>query len=335
MIQALNDYLTFVRAGLPYTQFDLARSGVPPTPLPEPSQSSGPAGLPEAFGEPIFTRGASGAVFLALLATRIAGARIVASEYPSYPIFSAVAESVGLQDYEIRRDPGPNSVVGAICQAITDGADVVALQDPHNPTGHELSDSERTEILETCRHAGVWVLVDRVFADFAHSPEAYASEPNVMVARSYSKSLGIGTERIGWLSAPAQMQPFLTQAQDVLQGQPKKMEPLIRQRLTSLAARHLESNLALVQRNNTTLRQWLSVHTEVTSAVEPSTLPFATLQLPSTIDSNQFSRELLRRTGTATVPGAYFGLNRDQIRIGLTSPDFSQGLQHISDFIKK
>ena len=68
----------------------------------------------------------------------------------------------------------------------------MCITDPHNPTGHELTPQALSDLADRTSEVGAILLVDRVFADYAHAPRKYETVPVTgYLTRSYSKSLAV------------------------------------------------------------------------------------------------------------------------------------------------
>lgn len=322
----LSAYLSFVRSICKGAAFDLARSGVG---QPATTASTGAAEPPEFRPDAVVTAGASGGVFLAMLAAKNSGRRVVAYESPGYPIFSSVARAIGMAGIEVPHFAREGGAFAGFAKAIDAGAEVVCLQDPHNPTGYELRHRERSELIDYCSARGVALIVDRVFADFAEDSSAYSEQLTTTVARSFSKSLGLGADRLGWISPAADLVPAVVEAIDLLQGQPIDPGGPRWEALVGIATEDLARNVRLVSENSRVLRDWLGERSWATSSVEPRGLPFATIHISGLVDSRDFAFHLRERRGTAVIPGALFGLAPNSLRLGLGSRDFAVGLDQL------
>src|SRR5213080_524310 len=93
-----------------------------------------------------------------------------------------------------------------IRKAIAPGTKLVVVTNPHNPTGHVLSDEMRRLILERCAEVGAWLLADEVYQgaelDGRTTTSFWGAYERVIVVNGLSKAYGLPGLRIGWIVAP-------------------------------------------------------------------------------------------------------------------------------------
>lgn len=92
----------------------------------------------------------------------------------------------------------------AIKQQIRDSTAVVVLTTPNNPTGRTIDLETVLAICKTAAASGAKVLVDHAYVEFADedTTQRLATEPNVMLVRTFSKAWGLAGLRVGYLIAP-------------------------------------------------------------------------------------------------------------------------------------
>ena len=80
---------------------------------------------------------------------------------------------------------------------------VVTVVSPNNPTGCLIPLDQILKIADACKAAGVKLLVDNAYIEFADSdPTAkLASHGNVSIVRTFSKAIGLAGMRVGYLIA--------------------------------------------------------------------------------------------------------------------------------------
>lgn len=84
-----------------------------------------------------------------------------------------------------------------------DGASIIYLDNPNNPTGQLLSLDVIADLAKGASRHGTILLVDEAYGDFvedshsaAHLVQAYS---NLIVIRSFSKALGLAAARVGYM----------------------------------------------------------------------------------------------------------------------------------------
>jgi aspartate/methionine/tyrosine aminotransferase len=89
--------------------------------------------------------------------------------------------------------------------AIPDGAKLVVVTNPHNPSGHVLSADACTRILQRASEVGAWVLADEVYQGAERSgvttPSFWGRYERLVVVNGLSKAYGLPGLRIGWVVA--------------------------------------------------------------------------------------------------------------------------------------
>jgi histidinol-phosphate aminotransferase len=129
------------------------------------------------------------------------GDEVLFSQY-SFSLYDIVARRCGAQPVEAAaRDYGTD--VDAILAAVTPRTRVVIVANPNNPTGTYLPASEIARL-----HAGlpgdVLLVLDQAYAEYVDPAQddgalgLAASQPNVLVTRTFSKAYGLAGERVGW-----------------------------------------------------------------------------------------------------------------------------------------
>ncbi|CAK8991795.1 unnamed protein product [Durusdinium trenchii] len=119
---------------------------------------------------------------------------------PTFAMFEQAAESEGLV---IRR---PNFTkeggfpLAEVLEMVNSKTALVVLSNPNNPTGTEIPREAIIQVLETVKCA---VLVDECYFEFMDPKSTVVGEvdrfPNLFVSRTFSKTWGIPSLRLGYL----------------------------------------------------------------------------------------------------------------------------------------
>ncbi len=148
------------------------------------------------------TNGGAEAIFLAARAAGKGGTALILE--PTFSEYATAAEAAGLLPVRrvVRR---PEDGFGLDPEAFTDldGAAVVFLCNPNNPTGGVLGRRAVMEISARVRDAGAVLVVDEAFVDFVPDASvADAVDDHLFVARSFTKFFAIPGLRLGCLICP-------------------------------------------------------------------------------------------------------------------------------------
>ena len=154
------------------------------------------------------TSGAAAAIAVALRTFVDPGDDVVGVA-PFFPEFRLYCETSGARFVPVPVDASLRLDLGAIAHALTPRTSAVLLNSPNNPSGHVLDAAELdglATLLEehnARNNRRVLLIVDEVYRRMVYAPhvlaEPLAAYPTTVLARSFSKDLGIAGERIGYL----------------------------------------------------------------------------------------------------------------------------------------
>src|SRR5438105_4826964 len=163
------------------------------------------------------TSGAAAAICIALRTFVDPGDDVIGVA-PYFPEFRLYCETASARFVPVRVDDDLRLDLDAIAAVLSPRTAAVLLNSPSNPSGHVLDAAELrglTELLSahSARHdRHVVLIVDEVYRRLIYAPyeraEPLALYPHTVLARSFSKDLGIAGERIGYLVLhPAMVSP--------------------------------------------------------------------------------------------------------------------------------
>jgi histidinol-phosphate aminotransferase len=122
--------------------------------------------------------------------------------WPSYPLFPALASRVGARPVAVDvRDGAPDPE--ALAAAVSERTRIVAIANPNDPTGGNLSAAALEELLNALPEP-VHVLLDEAYADFRDVEPADAClrlverHPRLVAFRTFSKAWGLSGLRGGY-----------------------------------------------------------------------------------------------------------------------------------------
>ena len=148
--------------------------------------------------------GAGSSEFLGLIPLLVSSTKgkIITAE-PSYRVWNGQAESFGL---EFRRIPVSNDKtldLGGMMSAIDGDTRMIYVCNPNNPIGNYVEDHLLRNFVTECSKKCM-VLVDEAYTEFADVPslkDMAAKNPNIVVAKTFSKIYGLAGARIGYIIA--------------------------------------------------------------------------------------------------------------------------------------
>lgn len=325
-------------------RFPMQVSGLAPpsTPLPiaQPDQqiwtaAPGPArealsdGLRAYLGAPdrdlMIVGGASEAIFIALAGHVERGAPVIV-ERPAYAAMERCVQFLGGVPHRLERrgDDGwrldPDRLSDLLSRT---GARIVALTDPHNPTGTSIDRGLRPAIVAVAERHGALVIVDETFASFRgpDRPPAWAAESDrVLSLGSLTKAWGLSSLRTGWVLGPPLLLAPCEQVFNLTGVHPPSVT-------MSIACEVLHCATDLDRR---ALRASHFVHeTFAESGIVAAGMTGAAdgiigfLPLPTGLTADAAAQVLRDLDGIQVVPGHFFGRD-DHIRIGF-DPEHTDG----------
>ena len=132
----------------------------------------------------------------------------VAVIVPTFGMYRFLARIVGAKVIEVPRTEGFAVDVGGAAAAVDEGASVVFVTSPNNPTGNALT---RAEAEALCALDAL-IVIDEAYIEFGGetSIPLIASHPNLVVLRTFSKWAGLAGLRVGYsVSVPELATPMM------------------------------------------------------------------------------------------------------------------------------
>ncbi|WP_082630027.1 pyridoxal phosphate-dependent aminotransferase [Olsenella massiliensis] len=162
-------------------------------------------------GDVYLTCGAAASIAIVLNALVSPGDEVIVIA-PYFPEYRVWIEAAGARCVEVRADERTFQLdVDAVARAVTEHTRAVLINSPNNPVGtiYPREDLERLgRVLDECgRELGgqVHLIADEPYREISYGaevpwvPDAYG---RTVVCYSYSKSLSLAGERIGWVLVP-------------------------------------------------------------------------------------------------------------------------------------
>ena len=169
----------------------------------------------------LVTHGGSGGLTMALLACSQSGDEILVPD-PSYTLYERLVSILGRTPKKVQRlvNKGFGYDLDSIVKSITAKTRALIINSPENPTGYVCSIDEMKKLVEICQDAGIWLIHDEVYDQFAfyerHTPASLLTNSfdNVILVNSLSKKFGVPGLRIGWIAADEKLISAAAKSQD-------------------------------------------------------------------------------------------------------------------------
>lgn len=226
---------------------------------------------------------------------------------------AAMGAEVRRVDLQVQPDGGWKLDLDRLVDACDATTRLIVINSPGNPTGWMAGEDELLAILAHARARGIWILADEVYARITygrrHAPSfvtlARPDDP-VVVVNSFSKSWSMTGWRLGWITAPAELNVAIEKMTEFNISHPTTfaqwggvaaldhgdgyVEALVR--------RYAEAADLVYERLSPLPRIRLS---------KPRSAFYAFFRVDGVTDSFAYAVELMRRAKVGLAPGIAFG----------------------------
>ena len=257
----------------------------------------------------------------------------VAIMLPNYLQTRGLAQNFGaeVRGFELHEERGWEPFVEEIRSAIAPGTKLVVVTNPHNPTGHVLSDDARRAIAQRSAEVGAWLLADEVYQgaelDGRQTASFWGSHERVIVVNGLSKAYGLPGLRIGWIVAPAALIGEVWARHDYTTIGPSgagdhlagvALEPLVREKLLERTRRILKANYPV-------LEAWLKQFGDALRWHPPQAGAICWVRYRQGVGALDVVEKLRAEHSVLLVPGEHFGVP-GHLRFG-----YGDELQHFQE----
>jgi aspartate/methionine/tyrosine aminotransferase len=247
----------------------------------------------------------------------------VAMLLPNYPQIWGQAQNLGahVRAFDLRASHGWEPFPEEIRAAIAPGTKLVVVTNPHNPTGHVLSDEARRVILERTREVGAWLLADEVYAGAELSgrttPSFWGSYDKLICVSGLSKAYGLPGLRIGWLVAPPEFVAESWARHDYTTiGPAGASDHLAAVALASgVREKIIDRTRRILNANYPVFEEWLRRFGDTFSWHPPQAGAICLVKYRQRVDALEVVEKIRAQHSVLLVPGEHFGLPQ-HIRFG-------------------
>lgn len=168
-------------------------------------------GTSYAAGDVYLTCGAAASLSISFHATVNAGDEVIVIA-PYFPEYRVWIETAGATCVEVMADPETFQIdVAAVAAAITAKTKAIVINSPNNPVGSVYAEQNLADLASALRDAEkrlgtkIYLVSDEPYREITYGadvPWVPAIYDRTIVCYSYSKSLSLPGERIGWVLVP-------------------------------------------------------------------------------------------------------------------------------------
>ena len=290
----------------------------------------------------VCTTGGAEANYVVMWSLVSPGDRVVVIE-PTYGQTPGLAHGLGAEvvSVPLQESLGWQPAPGAVSEAVADGARLIVVTNPNNPTGVALSDEARAEVVAAASASGAWILADEVYAGAeaaggAETPSFFGTYERVMITGSLSKAYGLPGLRIGWIVAPVSEREGLWGRKDYVTITPSTISDAAAEKVMvpQARARILERTRGIIRANLPVITGWFDQRPDLFSYIPPDAGAICYVRYAIDIGSTELAQQLRVDRSVLVVPGDHFGMDQ-YLRIGFGNPaaDLEAGLQRIADHL--
>ena len=223
-----------------------------------------------------------------------------------------------------------------------EGAKVVLINSPANPTGFVLQLEQMRRIIEVLRQRGCWLIADEVYARTHYDQRAAPSflevaeaEDRLVVVNSFSKSWAMTGWRLGWLTLPESLVPTVEKLAEFSVA----CAPAFSQRAALAAIQQGEEFISQTCKQYQQARDLvvgqLRSYPKVTCP-EPESAFYAFFHIAGVKDGVSFARGLIDHAGVGLAPGEAFLMEQPgwfRLCFAHTPERLSEALERLEPFL--
>ena len=286
----------------------------------------------------LITSGDSGANLILNLTLLEQGDRYV-TENPQYEQTTRFAEALGckVSEFQLVEDDQWRPDLEGLKEA-AEGARIVFLDNPNNPTGAVLSKAEMNAIIDIAGDAGAWLHCDNALrgSELTGSPALtpYPGYEKGVTTGSISK-LGATSPRIGWIIGDPALIRRCWEMKDYTTLGHSGIGEYIASALLMKRSQLVKRNLEISRANLWTLDEWVKDHGDVFRWRRPEAGFTGFPRYALRVGSEELCRGLLRDRGLLLSPGSFFGVDHHlRINTGVAPSVLGDGLRRLASYVE-
>lgn len=295
------------------------------------------AGLYAGLGrdEVLVHAGAEEAIYGFFRATLRPGERVVV-QAPCYQSLAEVARSQGCEvvEWRMRRGDAGWSLELEALEPLVEGAAVVVVNSPHNPTGWSMPPEMQQALFELSRRHGFRVFFDEVYRGTEPEgtprlPAACELDARAVSLGVLSKTYGLAGLRIGWVATHDRavldaMAAYKDYTSICSSAPSETLAKVALSRAEALAARQRET----IAGNVALFKAFAERQPGLFHGFVPQAGPIAFPRFRPGLDVERACHLLAERAGVLLLPGGLFGAAwREHVRVGFGRRSFAAGLE--------
>ena len=289
----------------------------------------------------VITHGTIGANML-IHKSLISGGDKVVCIVPTYQQHYSIPASIGAEVRKLRLREENEFLpdLDDLRLLTQDGAKLIAINNPNNPTGALMDRALLEEIADIARDVGAWILCDEVYRGTDQDGSGVTAsiadiyEKGISTA-SVSKAFSLAGLRLGWIAAPKEVLDVVAIHRDYDTISVGMIDDHFATIALENYKRILERSQNITRGNLAVLEEWVE-NEPLISWVKPKSGTTALLKYDLPISSRDLCVNLLKETGVMFTPGSAL-LMEGYLRIGYanTPEIIKTGLDRVTGFLSQ
>lgn len=258
---------------------------------------------------------------------------------PNYLQLQGLAECFSAKIFLAQWD----SAAEDIAKALSAKTKMIALCNPNNPTGQNMSKQTIEKIITMAKSVDAYLLVDEVYREEEIFDEVhksiYGQYEKTIVNSSLSKAFGFPGLRLGWTIGPKAYLEQVSIRKDYTTIAPNIMSDYIATCLLSNPVKCqeiLELNKTKVQQSYATFENWAQEFKEIFEWKRPEAGAMVYVKYSLPIRSRDLMKKILQDKNILIVAGEDYEMeNHIRIGLGLEINDLKIALEKIAEVIRE
>lgn len=256
---------------------------------------------------------------------------------PCYHCHDKIAESMGckVQAWQLDSDQGFEVSLDELKQSITPNCKAMVLNFPHNPSGTSITQQQLDKVIELAKQHDLYLVWDAAFQTLVYDQpplrDPILDYSKAISVNTFSKAHGLPGLRFGWFIAPQQVIAGAVRQKDYGNLFVSPVIEVLACKVLQNVEKFTLPRYHQAKENRELVDNWVSEQAGQVSWNKPAGGVCSLLQLPASLQDEEFCTGLLKRYGVLLVPGSCFGCP-GYVRLGFggNQKDLEEGLNRLS-----
>lgn len=243
---------------------------------------------------------------------------------PNFMQIHGLMKSFGgnVKTFFLKEDKDWNPDLDELKSLVTKDTKLIVVTNPNNPTGGQLSEDSRAEILELSRWADAWLISDEVYQgaeyDGIITPSFWGTFKKAIVTNGLSKAYGLPGLRVGWMVAPAEITKTIWSYKDYTTITISALSDRLAQIALTPEKRKFifDRTRKIIRKNFSILQSWMDKQEGLFECTPPKAGAIAFPKYNLDINATELAHRVRKEKSVLIQPGDQFEVDH-HIRFGL------------------